>query len=181
MNRIALLILAALMLTSCGASRKVVQKPVQTYVQPGSDLLKAPNTIRAWAMGQSDSEMIARKKAVASASSDLAMLLNSVVSSTTDSYCLEASHNDVTVIKDYFSEKTTIASKLALIGARVVYDHWEPKNQQGMYSCYVVLEITADDFMKTLMESMADAQSKKVKVDEELLREHLLKSINAGK
>ena len=69
MNRIALLILAALMLTSCGASRKVVQKPVQTYVQPGSDLLKAPNTIRAWAMGESTSEMTARKKAVVSASS----------------------------------------------------------------------------------------------------------------
>jgi hypothetical protein len=54
-------------------------------------------------------------------------------------------------------------------------------NAQGMYTCYVVLEVTADDFMKTLMESMADAQSKKVKVDEELLREHLLKAINAGK
>ncbi|MBR5498657.1 MAG: hypothetical protein IKV75_00670 [Bacteroidales bacterium] len=181
MNRIALLILAALMLTSCGASRKVVQKPVQTYVQPGSDLLKAPNTIRAWAMGESTSEMTARKKAVVSASSELAMILNAVVASTVESYCLESSHNDETVTRDYFSSKTAIAAKTALVGARVVYDHWEPENAQGMYSCYVVLEITADDFMKTLMESMADAQSKKVKVDEELLREHLLKSINASK
>lgn len=169
------------MLTSCGASRKVVQKPVQTYVQPGSDLLKTPDTIRAWAMGESTSEITARKKAVVSASSELAMTLNSVVTSTVDSYCLEASHNDVTVTKDYFSEKTTVASKLALIGARVIYDHWEPKNEQGMYSCYVVLEITADDYMKTLMEAMADAQSRKVKVDQELLRKHLLKSINASK
>jgi uncharacterized protein YcfL len=181
MNRIALMILAALMLTSCGASRKVVQKPVQTYVQPGSDLLKAPDTIRAWAMGESTSEMTARKKAVVSANSELAMVLNSVVASTIESYSLESSHNDDVVTREYFSSKTSMAAKAALVGARVVYDHWEPMNAQGMYTCYVVLEVTADDFMKTLMESMADAQSKKVKVDEELLREHLLKAINAGK
>ena len=181
MKRLALMILAAIVLTSCGASRKIVQKPVQTYVQPGSELLNMPNTIRAWAMGESDSEMTARKKAMVSDSSNLSILLNSVVTSTIDRYCIEASTDDVTVTKDYFSEKTTIASNLALIGARVIYDHWEPMNAQGKYSCYVVLEITADDFMETLMKSMADAKNKNVKVDEELLREQLLKAINAAK
>ena len=84
MKRIALMMLAALMLVSCGASKKVAKKPVQTYVQPGADLLNAPDVLRAWAMGISDSEMTAKKKAVVSASSQLAQMLNSAVTTTID-------------------------------------------------------------------------------------------------
>ena len=74
MKKIALMMLAAMLLVSCGASKKVATKPVATYIQPGADLLNAPNVLRAWAMGVSDSEMTAKKKAVVSASSQLAQI-----------------------------------------------------------------------------------------------------------
>ena len=69
------MMLAAILLVSCGTSRKVAQKPVKTYVQPGHDLLDAPDVLRAWAVGTSDSEMTAKKKAVAAASSELLQAL----------------------------------------------------------------------------------------------------------
>ena len=62
MRRIVLMMLASIMLVSCGAAKKAAQKPVKTYVQPGSELLGAPNVLRAWAMGISDSEMTAKKR-----------------------------------------------------------------------------------------------------------------------
>jgi hypothetical protein len=57
------MILSAILLVSCGSSGKVAQKPVKTYVQPGADLLDAPDVLRAWAVGVSNSEMTAKKKA----------------------------------------------------------------------------------------------------------------------
>ena len=60
MRKIALMMLAAMLLVSCGASKKVATKPVTTYIQPGADLLNAPNVLRAWAMGVSDSGVKSR-------------------------------------------------------------------------------------------------------------------------
>lgn len=181
MKRIALMMLAAMMLVSCGASKKVAKKPVQTYVQPGADLLDAPDVLRAWAMGISDSEMTAKKKAVVSASSQLAQMLNSVVTTTIDDYCVSLSEGEVAKSKEYLSQKINLVSEQVLTGARPIFDQWEPKDEKGMYRNYVVLELSGDEFIKKLFEAMTDAQASNVKVDEKLLNELFLKAVNAGK
>ena len=181
MKKIALMMLAAMLLVSCGASRKVAQKPVQTYVQPGADLLNAQNVLRAWAMGISDSEMTAKKKAVVSASSQLAQMLNSAVTTTIDDYCVSLSEGEVAKSKEYLSQKTSLVSEQVLTGARPIFDQWEPKDDKGMYRNYVVLELSGEEFIKKLFEAMNDANAVNVKVDEKLLNELFLKAINAGK
>lgn len=181
MKKIALMMLAAMLLVSCGASKKVAQKPVQTYVQPGADLLGAQNVLRAWAMGISDSEMTAKKKAVVSASSQLAQMLNSAVTTTIDDYCVSLSEGEVAKSKEYLSQKTSLVSEQVLTGARPIFDQWEPKDDKGMYRNYVVLELSGEEFIKKLFEAMNDANAVNVKVDEKLLNELFLKAINAGK
>ena len=182
MKKIALMLLAAMLLVSCGASKKIAQKPVQTYVQPGAEMLNAPDVLRAWAMGVSDSEMTAKKKAVASASAQLAQMLNSAVKTTIDDYCVSLSTGEVAASKEYLSQKTNLISELLLTGVRPVFDQWEPKDEKGMYRNYVVLELTGEEFIKKLFESMSDAQSiNNVKVDEKLLNELFMKAVNAGK
>ena len=173
--------LAAMLLVSCGASKKVATKPVATYIQPGADLLNAPNVLRAWAMGVSDSEMTAKKKAVVSASSQLAQMLNSAVKTTIDDYCVSLSEGEVAKSKEYLSHKTNLVSEQVLTGARPVFDQWEPKDEKGMYRNYVVLELSGEEFIKKLFEAMNDAQASNVKVDEKLLNELFLKAVNAGK
>jgi len=181
MKKIALMMLAAMLLVSCGASKKVATKPVATYIQPGADLLNAPNVLRAWAMGVSDSEMTAKKKAVVSASSQLAQMLNSAVKTTIDDYCVSLSEGEVAKSKEYLSHKTNLVSEQVLTGARPVFDQWEPKDEKGMYRNYVVLELSGEEFIKKLFEAMNDAQASNVKVDEKLLNELFLKAVNAGK
>lgn len=181
MKQLVLMVVAAMLLVSCGASKKVAQKPVQTYVQPGADLLNEPNVLRAWAMGISDSEMTAKKKAVVSASSQLAQMLNSAVTTTIDDYCVSLSEGEIAKSKEYLSQKTNLVSEQVLTGARPVFDQWEPKDEKGMYRNYVVLELSGEEFIKKLFEAMNDAQSSNVKVDEKLLNELFLKAINAGK
>ena len=181
MKRIVLMMLAAILLVSCGASKKVAQKPVETYVQPGSELLKARNVLRAWAVGISDSEMTAKKKALVSASSQLAQMLNSAVTTTIEDYCVSLSEGEMAKSKEYLSQKTTLVSEQVLQGARPIFDQWEPKDAQGMYRNYVVLELSGADFIKQLVEAMNDSQNATVKIDEKLLNELFLKTINEGK
>lgn len=181
MRKIALMMLAAMMLVSCGASKKVAQKPVETYVQPGSELLNARNVLRAWAVGISDSEMTAKKKAVVSASSQLAQMLNSAVTTTIDDYCVSLSEGEVAKSKEFLSQKTSLVSEQVLKGARPIFDQWEPKDAQGMYRNYVVLELSGEAYIKKLIEAMSESKDNSVKIDEKLLNELFMKAINSGK
>ena len=79
MRKVLLMIMTAAGLVSCGTSGKVAKETVKTYVQPGAELLNESGALRAWAVGVSDSQMAAKKKAMVSASSQLAQTLNSVI------------------------------------------------------------------------------------------------------
>lgn len=182
MKKIVIMMLAAVMLASCGASHKVAKKPVKTYVQPGAELLDAPDVLRAWAVGISDSEMTAKKKAIAAASSELAQMLNTAVTTTIEDYCVALSEGEVAASKEFLSQKSTIVSKQLLVGVRQIFDQWEPKDADGMHKNYVVLELSADEFIKSLLDSINQAPvSSDVKVDEKLLKEIFVKKINSGK
>ena len=181
MKKLVVMVFAAMLLVSCGASKKIAQKPVTTYVQPGADLLNAPGVLRAWAMGVSDSEMTAKKKAVTAATAQLAQMLNSAVKTTVDDYCVSLSEGEAAKSKEYLSQKTSIISEQVISGALPIFDQWEPKDAQGMYRNYVVLELNGEEFIKKLFESMKDAQNANVKVDEKVLNDLFLKAINAGK
>lgn len=176
------MMLAAILLVSCGTSRKVAQKPVKTYVQPGHDLLDAPDVLRAWAVGTSDSEMTAKKKAVAAASSELARMLNSAVKTTIEDYCVSLTEGEVAASKEFLSQKCTIVSEQLLVGVRTIFDQWEPADANGMHKNYVVLELSAEEFIKNLLDSIEQTQGpKKVNIDKQLLNELFIKQVNSGK
>ena len=173
-KNLALILMACAALVSCGASKKAV-KPVETYVQPGYELLNVKNTIRAWAVGVSDSEMTAKKKAMADASSQLAQILQKTVSSTIEKYCVSLSESEAAKSKEFFNEKITIVSKAVLQGAVPIFDEWEAKGADGMYRNYIVLELSKDKFINKLIEEMGKTD---VRIDEKLLNELFLKAIN---
>ena len=88
----AILAAAFLLLTGCGAAKKAQQtekSPVETFVMPGNEYLSGGGVIRAMGIGRSDNESVARKKAMAEASAELAAALQRVVSFR--SFCLRYS------------------------------------------------------------------------------------------
>ena len=175
------MVMTAMLLVSCGASKRVAQKPVPTYTLPGQELLNEPNVIRAWAVGVSTSEMTAKKKAMTSATSQLGQMLNSAVQTTIDSYRVALEGKDATKSMDYVSKKITTVSNQVISGARIVFDKWGLKTDQDMFQNYIVLELTAEEFFKKFAESLADAELSGVKVDEQLLKDAFVKAVNAGK
>jgi hypothetical protein len=126
--------------------------------------------------------MTAKKKAIAAASSELAQMLNTAVTTTIEDYCVTLSEGEVAASKEFLSQKSTIVSKQLLVGVRQIFDQWEPKDADGMHKNYVVLELSADEFIKSLLDSINQAPvASNVKVDEKLLKEIFVKKINSGK
>ena len=185
MKKIFLMILAAIMLVSCGTAKQAGsgRKPGKTYAQPGTELLDAPDVLRAWAMGTSNSKTTARKKAVTSASAELSRMLNSVVAVTIDDYCVTLADGvKATASKEYLSQKINVVSEQMLLGIRPIFDRCEGPDAEGMYHNYVVLELSAEEFIKRVIESLDGSQgAKKVDVDEKLLNDLFVKTVNAGK
>ena len=182
MKRLILIIMAAVMMVSCGTARQAGQKPVKTYVQPGADLLDAKDVLRAWAVGTSNSKTTAKKKAMTAASAELSRMLNSAVSVAIDDYCVALSDGATTASKEYLSQKINVVSEQMLVGARAIFDRWEGPDAEGMYRNYVVLELPAEEFMKKVAEALDGSQGvSKVKIDENLLNDLFLKTVNAGK
>lgn len=181
MKKLVLMVMAAVLLVSCGAGKNLAQKPVKTHTLPGQELLKEPDAIRAWAVGVSTSEMTAKKKAMTSAASQLAQMLNSTVKTAIDSYSVALEGQDAAKSMDYVSKKITTVSDQVISGARIIFDKWGPKTEEGMFQNYIVLELTAEDFFKKFAESIADAELSGEKVDEQLLKDAFSKAVNAGK
>lgn len=182
MRRIAIMILSAILLVACGSSGKVAKKPVKTYVQPGADLLDAPDVLRAWAVGVSNSEMTAKKKAMASATAELARMLNSAVITTIDAYCVTLSGEEAEVSKTYLSQKSNIVSEQMLVGVRQIFDEWEPADEEGMHKNYVVLELSAEEYIKKLIESLNQSQNTdSISIDEKRLIDIFVEKVNSGK
>jgi hypothetical protein len=105
-------------------------------------------------------------------------MLNTAVKTTIEDYCVALTDGEAAISKEYLSQKTSLVSEQVLIGAVPIFDEWEAKDAEGMYRNYVVLEISAQDFIKSLFESMADTEAVKATLDMDLLNELFLKAIN---
>lgn len=139
------------MMASCGSSKTAGNvSPVATFVQPCSEYMVKDSVLRAWAIGKSDSENTARKKAQTLASAQLAAQLEKTVRSTIEDYSTMLSEGEVGTSKALLVTKTTIAVSKTLKGARTICDKWSKDEATGQYSNYIVMELDAETYMKNL-------------------------------
>lgn len=159
---------------SCSSSRKAEKSPVETFVQPCSDYEGAEGTIHAWAMGKSDSETTARKKAQAAATADLAAQVQKTVQSTIDEYGTILSEGGQAASKVLLVEKTRTTVDQTLRGATIVCDRWAKDEATGQHVNYIVMEIKAEPFVQAVQDVLKPAGQQ---VDSDLLRQIFIKHI----
>ena len=164
----------ALLVASCSTKRKVEKSPVETFIQPCTDYRSPEGAIQAWAMGKSDSETTARKKAQATATADLAAQVKKTVKSTIDEYGAILTEGGQGASKVLLVEKTRITVEQTLKGATIVCDRWAKDDATGQFVNYIVMEVKPDSFIKAIEES---AQSAGQKVDTDLLRQIFIKHV----
>lgn len=163
------------LLGSCGSSKKIEKSPVDTYVMPCSELKSGDGVIRAWASGNSDNEMTARKKAQAAASAELAAMLEKTVKTTTEDYISTLSEGQASESKSFFNEKTRITVEKTLKGATIVCDRWVKDEKTGQHTNYIVMELRGEEYLKSLYEEMSKVSS----IDKALLEKLFIENIDS--
>lgn len=161
--------MAAATFCSCGS----MKSPIKTFVMPCSDCVKADDALRVWAAGTSDSETTAHKKAMATASAELAALLSKTVETVTEQYTTELSEGREGQSKSLLDEKNIIVVKQVLNGATIVCDEWT-KDEKGQYTNYIVLELKGSKIIEAITKS---AETEGEKINQELLKKLFLKNI----
>ena len=165
-----------LLATSCKSTKKTIKKsPIDTYIQPCSDLVKSDTLLRVWAMGRSDSETTARKKAMTMAYSDLASMLEKTVGSMVEEYGTILSEGKQAASKELLLQKTVTTSNQIIKGARIVCDQWANEEATGQYVNYIVMEINPDTYIRMLSDEIKGTGNA---VDDVLLKDLFIKHIN---
>ncbi len=172
----AICAIAAISISSCRSS-KSEKSPIKTYVMPCSEHVSSDGVLRAWASGSSDNETAARKKALASASAELAATLTKTVNSTTEDYTSALNEGESGMSKSFLSEKNKITVEKTLSGATIVCDRWN-KDENGQYTNYIVLELKGQEYLKALYEELSKENGNAI--DKKLLEELFIKNINSG-
>lgn len=166
--------MAAATFCSCGSTKS----PIKTFVMPCSDCVKADDALRVWAAGTSDSETTAHKKAMATASAELAALLSKTVNTITEQYTTILNDGREGQSKSLLDEKSIIAVKQVINGATIVCDEWT-QNEKGQYTNYIVLELKGNKIIEAITKS---AETEERKVEQELLNKLFQKNLQeAGK
>lgn len=168
--------IAAFTFSSCRSSKNE-KSPIKTYVMPCSEHVSSDGVLRAWASGSSDNETAARKKALASASAELAAILTKTVNSTTEDYTSSLNEGVNGMSKSFLSEKNKITVEKTLSGATIVCDRWN-KDENGQYTNYIVLELKGKEYLKALYEELSKESNSEI--NKELLEELFIKNINSS-
>lgn len=157
----------------CGCSSQ--KSPIKTFTMPCSDCTKSEDAIRVWATGTSDNETTAHKKAMATASAELAAVLSKTVNTLTENYTAELAEGRESESKSFLSEKSIISVKQIVNGATIVCDEWTQSNNQ--YTNYIVLELKGSKIIEAITKE-AEAEGKSL--NKELLNNLFLKKIQEG-
>lgn len=180
MKRMTWIVVALLALTlgSCASKNKVQKSPIKTFVMPCSQLKSGDGVLRAWAVGKSDNESTARKKAQTEAAAELAAMLNRVVEETTEEYSTTLAGGLEAESRTFLKDKVKVTVNETLQGAVIVCDEWTRDEATGQYANYITLELQGEEFLKKLFEKLG----KSSQLDEELARKLFLQHIEqAGK
>lgn len=180
-NLIATALIGVLLFTSCGTSKTTTRRLERdTYSQPGMELLEKnrKDMFRAWAVGKSNSEMTAKAKAQALAAEELASMVEKTVESTVENYSVTLSEGDIAKGKELMSKQFKITVNQVLKGAIPIYDKWGQKDENGLYSNYIVLELKGSEVVNKLYEDYKANKENTVTLNEELLNEIFMKEVN---
>lgn len=174
-----MLAIVATCMTGCKSSKKAAQNtPIATYEMPCAELVSGNGMLRAWALGRSDNEATARKKAQANASAELAAMLKKAVESTTEDYSVALTEGMNAASKSFFNEKIKISVNKSISGAVIVCDQWNKDEQTGLFTNYIVMELSGEEYLKNLYQELNKNTS--VNVDKLLLEKLFMKHINGS-
>ncbi|MDX1903247.1 MAG: hypothetical protein SFU27_03730 [Thermonemataceae bacterium] len=159
--------LATLVFSSCKKEKVKLPKGEEEVVVPcsGPDFFTDKKTFRANSMGESQDQMVAKKKALSNSRDELARSINTKVKAVTDNYVNSREFNNREDVEERYENLTREVVEQELAGTRIICEKLV-KTQEGKYKYYIAIELTTDDLLKSYNKRMQNlSQEERVKID----------------
>ncbi len=161
-------ILMALSLGACKAKKEATgtsKKEVELNLYcSGAEYTSDKKHFRASGTGKSNNLEIAKEKAYTNTRSRLASLINITVKSVTDNYMKSSTMNNQEIAEDRFESLSRQVVDQNLNNTKIVCEKLT-QDQQGNYTYYVAMEMSSDDLLNNLNNSLSGDDELKIDYD----------------
>ncbi|MCE1198573.1 MAG: hypothetical protein LWW85_06355 [Marinilabiliales bacterium] len=163
--------------TGC-KSKKVVPKGEEAIEFPcsGPEFFTKKGIIRATAMGESEDQMIAKKKAQANSREQLAATLSLTIKSVVDNYYSSRTVSNLEQAKTRFEGLTRQVVEQQLSGVATICEKFT-KTKQNTYKCYIAQEVNGEEIMKGIQNKISNEDKLRLDFEYEKFRSEFNKEL----
>ena len=164
--------------TSC-KSHKVVPKGEEAIEIPcnGPEFFSKKGIIRATAMGESQDQMLAKKKAQANSREQLAATLNVTIKSVVDNYYSSRAISNAEQAKTRFEGLTRQVVDQQLSGVATICEKFT-KTRQNTYKCYIAQELNGEEVLKGIQNRISSDEKLRLDFEYEKFKNEFNKEMD---
>jgi hypothetical protein len=186
----ALVVMAGVMTTACGGSKKIATVPVSvtdasgmkksfndvaeveiTTPCTGEGFYSTADLIRSTGIGESMDQQMAKRMSRQAALEDMGTKIGAAVSALIMDYYKSTKQAMTEDLKRRFEGGTDIVVKERISGYRTICEKNTRNPQNGNYKCYMAIELGSGDVAKAVHNKLSDDQILRVDYDFEKFRQ----------
>ncbi len=166
-------------LTSCKSRKLKAPKGEVEIVVPcsGKDFWSNKEVFRANAVGESKDQMVSRKKAISNARADLASSINTTIKGTIDNYVNSREFNNQEDVEERFEGLTREVINQELAGVETICEKVFT-TEDSTYKTYIAIEMSGEDLLGTLNETLSKDERLRIDYDYEKFREEFKREMD---
>ncbi|MCF8335822.1 MAG: hypothetical protein K9H65_04385 [Bacteroidales bacterium] len=178
-NSIHLMIAAAFLLSiglsGCGSQKGATNVAKEeeeriTFYCDGPEYRTDKKAFRANALGESNDQMVARKKAMNNAKEALAGQIETVIKGTTDNYVNSREFNNVEEVEERFESLNREVINQQLNNVKTICQE-HTRTNKGTYRTYVAIEMSVDAMEEAIQDRLSRDKQLKIDYDYEKYKE----------
>ena|SRR6056297_815578 len=162
-------------LSGCGSKKKATnvaaeEEELITYYCSGPDYRTDKKHFRSNAIGESNDQMVARKKAMSNAKAALAGQIETVIKGTTDNYVNSREFNNVEEVEERFETLNREVVNQQLNNVKTICQK-HTRTQSGKYKTYLAIEMDVDALEEAMKRRLSRDKQLKIDYDYEKYKE----------
>jgi hypothetical protein len=165
----------------CKTSKPAVPKGEEAVELPcnGPEFFTKKGIIRASAVGESQDQMLAKKKAQANSREQLAATLNVTIKSVVDNYYSSKAIENAEQAKTRFEGLTRQVVEQQLSGVATICEKFT-KTKTGTFKCYIAQELSGEELVKGIGAKISQDEKLRLDFEYEKFKNEFNKEIDKG-
>lgn len=173
LSALTMIALGTVFVTGC-KSKKEVKAPkgeVEVSVPcSGPDFFTTNKFFRANSIGESQDQVVSKKKALTNARNELAQAIQTTVKTVTDNYVNAREMNNREEVEERFESLNREVVDQTISGVRTICEKLM-KTSDGTYKTYIAIELSADELVSKYNERISKDERLKIDYDYEKFKE----------